>query len=74
MVGQDRFTRIDRKLLALAEDGPIDVRGEQGGDHVLRQRRLVKLERMGLASQTEPGVWTLAPETEKTLRELGERG
>nr|WP_301274200.1 DUF3363 domain-containing protein [Acetobacter senegalensis] len=74
MVGQDRFTRIDRQLLALAEDGPIDMRGEQGGDHVLRQRRLAKLERMGLASQTEPGVWTLAPETEKTLRELGERG
>ena len=74
MVGQDRFTRIDRQLLALAEDGSIDIRGEQGGDHVLRQRRLAKLERMGLASQAEPGVWTLAPETEKTLRELGERG
>ncbi|WP_247067355.1 DUF3363 domain-containing protein [Novacetimonas hansenii] len=74
MVGQDRFTRIDRQLLALAEDGPIDMRGDQGGDHVLRQRRLAKLERMGLASQAEPGVWTLEPETEKTLRDLGERG
>jgi type IV secretory pathway VirD2 relaxase len=74
MVEQDRFTRIDRQLLALAEDGPIDMRGEQGGDHVLRLRRLTKLERMGLASQTEPGVWQLAPQTETTLRELGERG
>nr|WP_246376912.1 DUF3363 domain-containing protein [Gluconacetobacter aggeris] len=74
MVEQDRFTRIDRQLLALAEDGPIDMRGDQGGDHVLRLRRLTKLERMGLANQAEPGVWQLAPETEKTLRELGERG
>ena len=74
MVGQDRFTRIDRQLLTLVEDGPIDMRGDQGGDHVLRQRRLAKLERMGLASQAEPGMWTLAPEMEKTLRDLGERG
>ncbi|WP_231866886.1 DUF3363 domain-containing protein [Acetobacter malorum] len=74
MVGQDRFTRIDRQLLALAEDSPIDMRGDQGSDHVLRQRRLAKLEGMGLASQAEPGVWTLVQETEKTLRELGKRG
>ncbi|MBB2161825.1 DUF3363 domain-containing protein [Gluconacetobacter sacchari] len=74
MVGQDRFTQIDRQLLALADEGPIDMRGDQGGDHVLRLRRLAKLEHMGLAGQAEPGVWTLSPETEKTLRELGERG
>ncbi|GBQ28250.1 hypothetical protein AA12717_2905 [Gluconacetobacter sacchari DSM 12717] len=74
MVEQDRFPRIDRQLLALAEDGPIDMRGEQGGDHALRLRRLAKLERMGLASQAEPGVWQLVPEMEKTLRELGECG
>ncbi|AFW01329.1 hypothetical protein B932_1760 [Gluconobacter oxydans H24] len=74
MVGQDRFTSIDRQLLALAEDGPIDMRGDPCGDHILRIRRLVKLDRMGLASQAEPGVWTLAPEMEKTLRDLGERG
>lgn len=74
MVDHDRFTQIDRRLLSLAEDGPIDMRGDQGGDHLLRIRRLAKLERMGLASQVEPGIWQLAPEMEKTLRDLGERG
>ncbi|WP_235271688.1 DUF3363 domain-containing protein [Gluconobacter oxydans] len=74
MVDQDRFTSIDRQLLALGEEGPIDMRGDQGGDHVLRLRRLAKLERMGLAGQPEPGVWQLASEMERTLRDLGERG
>ena len=32
------------------------------------------LERFGLASQIEPGVWHLSDRLEPTLRELGERG
>ena len=35
--------------------------------------RLRTLERLGLASELEPGVWRIAPETDTTLRRMGER-
>ena len=36
--------------------------------------RLKTLERYGLASEAEPGIWSFSERLEPTLRELGERG
>ncbi|WP_456304635.1 relaxase/mobilization nuclease domain-containing protein [Brytella acorum] len=79
-VSQDRFTRLDRALLEQAQDGMIDMRpgvdmaAGNGVDRSLRLSRLAKLERMGLASQTEPGRWELDEHLEDRLRALGEQG
>jgi len=77
-IDQDRFTRIDRALIAEAGDGLLDLRhapADPGGvsDRTLRLARLGKLERMGLATEPAPGRWQLSAKLEPTLRELGER-
>ncbi|HEY6927718.1 MAG TPA: DUF3363 domain-containing protein [Steroidobacteraceae bacterium] len=36
--------------------------------------RLDRLVEMGLATKVEPGVWTVSPQAEATLRAMGERG
>ncbi len=78
-IDQDRFTRIDRAMLAEAEDRFLDVRYEPDdprgqADRTLRLRRLGKLGDMGLATEHAPGVWELSERLEPTLREMGERG
>ncbi|MGC9953636.1 MAG: DUF3363 domain-containing protein [Rhizomicrobium sp.] len=80
-VDQDRFTRLDRALIEQAgAEAQIDMRqdpsdkylGDANRNHLLR--RLKKLERLGLAEETETGRWSLSPDVEKTLRAMGERG
>lgn len=78
-IDQDRFTRIDRAVLAEAEDRFLDLRHELDdprghADRTLRLRRLSKLGDMGLATEHAPGVWELSEQLEPTLREMGERG
>ena len=78
-VSAERFTRIDRAMVAEAEDRVLDLRPEAGQvrgdfDRSLRIGRLQTLERYGLAKETEPGVWTLSDRLEPTMRELGDRG
>ncbi|HLN24789.1 MAG TPA: DUF3363 domain-containing protein [Patescibacteria group bacterium] len=78
-IDQDRFTRIDRALIAEAGDGVLDLRHEPAdprgvADRALRLVRLGKLKRMGLATELAPGRWELSERLEPTLRELGERG
>jgi len=78
-IDQDRFTRIDRALIAEAGDGVLDLRHEPTdprgvADRALRLARLGKLKRMGLATELAPGRWELSERLEPTLRELGERG
>lgn len=75
----ERFTRIDRAMLAEAGEGLLDLRPEASQvradfDRTLRIGRLQTLARYGLATESEPGVWRLSDELEPTLRELGERG
>ncbi len=75
-IDQDRFTRIDRALIAESGDGVLDLRHEPAdprgiADRALRLARLGKLERMGLATETVPGRWELSDRLEPTLRELG---
>jgi type IV secretory pathway VirD2 relaxase len=80
-VDQERFTSLDHSLVEQAgAERALDLRLDPSGDgvgDVARYRlirRLKKLERLGLATEVAPGQWTLSPKTEKTLRELGERG
>ena len=78
-IAAERFTRIDRAMLAEAGEGILDLRPETGQvradfDRTLRIGRLQTLSRYGLATENEPGVWRLSDQLEPTLRELGERG
>ena len=79
-VSAERLTRIDRAMIAeLDEGGRLDLRPASGqvraeADVTLRLARLKTLERMGLAEQIEPGVWTISKDIEPTLQALGERG
>jgi type IV secretory pathway VirD2 relaxase len=78
---QERFTRIDRAILAeVNQEGLVDMRMSQeegfgeASNRYLMVARLKKLERMGLAREEKPARWSLSSETEKMLREMGERG
>ncbi|QSR17275.1 relaxase/mobilization nuclease domain-containing protein [Novosphingobium sp. KA1] len=78
-IDQDRFTRIDRAMIAESQDRLIDLRHEPDdlrgqSDRTMRLRRLGKLGDMGLATEPAPGVWALSERLEPTLREMGERG
>jgi len=75
----ERFTRIDRAMIAEAQESVLDLRPEASQlradfDRTLRIRRLQTLQRYGLASEIEPGVWALSEKLEPALRDLGERG
>ena len=81
-VDADRFTRLDRMLIAeqRSRNEFADLRPDRDMLENLRQNRALliqrarKLERMGLATEVEPGRWTVSPRAEPVLRELGERG
>jgi len=78
-ISAERFTRVDRAMIAEASEGVLDLRPEAGQvradfDRTLRIGRLQTLARYGLAKEAEPGVWSLSEKLEPTLRELGERG
>lgn len=78
-ITHERLTRIDRAMIGEANQGFLDLRSEAGQlradfDRTLRIGRLQVLERLGLASQPEPGIWHLSDRLDPTLRELGERG
>ncbi|RCK45962.1 conjugal transfer protein TraI [Thalassospira profundimaris] len=78
-VDQERFTRLDREILAQAEDGMVDLRQDPKGNfarfkHTLKIGRLQRLERMGLAEPARAKRWRLAAGLETTLRDMGTRG
>ncbi|MBL1240339.1 MAG: relaxase/mobilization nuclease and DUF3363 domain-containing protein [OCS116 cluster bacterium] len=78
-VNKNRFTSVDRKLIANADFGQVDMRGQvskgyQKLNHSLQIARLEKLENMQLARKVSPGIWQLSEDMEPTLRELGTRG
>jgi type IV secretory pathway VirD2 relaxase len=80
-VDADRFTRLDRMLIAEQQGRELsDLRPDQDMRDTFRQNRALlierarKLERMGLAIEIETGKWVVSPKAEPTLRELGERG
>jgi len=80
-VGADRFTGLDRMLIAEQQGREFsDLRPDQDMRDTFRQNRALlierarKLERMGLATEIETGKWIVSPKAEPVLRELGERG
>ncbi|MGO8911395.1 MAG: DUF3363 domain-containing protein [Bradyrhizobium sp.] len=80
-VETDRFTRLDRMLIAEQQGKEFsDLRPDQDMRDTFRQNRALlierarKLERMGLATEVETGKWIVSPKAEPALRELGERG
>ncbi len=75
----ERFTRLDRILVEEIPTRLLDLRPDAGQlradlDKTLFVGRLKTLERYGLASEAEPGIWSFSERLEPTLRELGERG
>ena len=76
-----RFTGIDRELLYLQGRNPdrnLDLRAPSGHENSIaefhrsvRKQRVRELERLGLAREVGPGIWSLNEETERVLRELG---
>ncbi|MEV5022732.1 relaxase/mobilization nuclease and DUF3363 domain-containing protein [Sphingobium sp. LMA1-1-1.1] len=79
-VEAERLTRLDRMLMAQAKYHIIDLRridGLQGidaGQQQLLVARAWVLERMELAEPTGPLSWTLSPQMEQTLTDMGMRG
>ena len=75
-VAQERFTLLDRSLLAQVKDGVLAIASTRDPDplaHTLRVGRLNTLQRLGLAEERRPGVWVLGAQVESRLRRLGER-
>ena len=78
-VDQERWTSLDRTLQREAQGGLIHI-NQHADDprrrqqHVLLIGRLQRLQRMGLAHESTPGVWTLHAEAEQVMRTMGERG
>src|SRR3989475_9931442 len=78
-VEQERWTSLDRTLKREAgDDGLVHVE-RLNEPRLQRQRllligRLQRLQRLGLADETQPGSWAIHADAEKTLRALGERG
>jgi type IV secretory pathway VirD2 relaxase len=79
-VDAERLTRLDRAILQRTEGNVLDLRqdrGALGGDNSFQQLligRARQLERMELAEPTGKLTWSLAPDLEKTLTDLGRRG
>jgi type IV secretory pathway VirD2 relaxase len=78
-VDAERMTRLDRTILQRADDNIVDLRQDRGaiGDNSFQQMlisRARQLERMELAEPTGKLTWSLAPDLEKTLTDLGRRG
>ena len=77
-VEQERWTSLDRTLQREAVDGLVKI--ERFNDPKLQRQRLLlvgrlqQLQRMGLATETQPGTWAVHAEAEHTLRAMGERG
>jgi type IV secretory pathway VirD2 relaxase len=79
-IDQDRFTQLDRVLIQEAnDDGMFDLQESVKQSRLARADRYVlidrikRLERMGLASEQEPGRWSLSRQMEATLKAMGER-
>lgn len=78
-VGQERWTGLDRDLLARAKNRELSLRdlpadGDGGFRRGLLIGRLRELERLGLADAVEADGWSLSATMEPTLRVMGERG
>jgi type IV secretory pathway VirD2 relaxase len=79
-VEAERVTRLDKMLLSeQQEQGVIDLRPGKGATFLVRENcnlmigRVRHLERYGLASEFEPGRWSLSDRAEQVLKDLDHR-
>ena len=78
-VDQERWTNLDRTLQREAQGGLIHM-NQPASDPSRRQQRMLligrlqRLQRMGLAHESSPGVWAVHAEAEQVLRTMSERG
>ncbi|WP_134300641.1 relaxase/mobilization nuclease domain-containing protein [Pseudomonas aeruginosa] len=78
-VDQERWTSLDRTLQREAGED-VRVQIERFNEPRLQRQRLLligrlqRLQRLGLADETQPSTWAVHADAEKTLRALGERG
>ncbi|MFH1820033.1 MAG: relaxase/mobilization nuclease and DUF3363 domain-containing protein [Pseudomonadota bacterium] len=76
---QERWTSLDRTLQREVQGGLIHM-NQFANDPSRRQQRLLLIgrlqhvQRMGLAHESSPGVWTIHADAEQVLRTMGERG
>ncbi len=77
-VTQERFTGLDRSLLAEASEYRIRIADGRGPrerfEEALRRARLQRLQGMGLADSIGKDAWMLKPGWDATLKALGQRG
>ena len=79
-VEAERVTRLDKMLLSeQQEQGVIDLRPGEGATFLVRENRNLMisrvrhLERYGVATELEPGRWTLSGRAEQVLKDLDHR-
>jgi type IV secretory pathway VirD2 relaxase len=78
-VRQERWTSLDIAIRQRATDGVVDLRPSptRSADEFRRQLlvgRVQALRGLGLATESQPGVWVIADRSEQILRAAGERG
>src|SRR5260370_36540403 len=78
-IDQDRFTRIDRALIAEAGEGLVDLRHAPADPHgvadrALRLARLGQVERMRLASEPPPGPGQMSGKLRPSFADTGQPG
>ena len=77
-VEAERWTKLDYNLHKRAERGIVDLTNASVTDdrdyHQALIGRAQNLEKMGLAEGEGPARWSLRPDAEKILRDLGMRG
>lgn len=69
----NRFTAMDRSLIAASQDGRISMADLAGPDHSDALRRLTHLETQGFISRERAGRWRLPDDLRQTLEAVGER-
>ena len=79
-VEAERLTRLDKMLLSeQQEQGVIDLRPGEGATFLVRENRNLMigrvrhLERYGIATELEPGRWSLSDRAEQVLKDLDHR-
>jgi type IV secretory pathway VirD2 relaxase len=76
-VEAERFTRLDRALLAHAKRGFLAISAMPPAErqtHAAHMGRLRKLEQLGLVREFQTGVWEVPADIEPKLKSLGTRG
>lgn len=72
-VTADRFTPMDRTLIAQVREGSLTLDGLPEGQRSDALRRLVHLETRGWIQWVRPGLWSVPSDLRDTLQRVGER-